>query len=152
MNDICSQLINKRDYEIPKFEKLKVTFNQKDLTFRIYSEEKILITKISNLLQNFKIDIIDSLSFKIDNIYDYKIKTDIKKLDSFLKNENIFLEIIHNALLDNIYTLCKLYYMAWEGFSLREIFLLRSLIKYLNQLFYGFNENIIISALLNNSK
>jgi len=152
MNDICSQLINKNDYEIPKFKKLKVSFNQKDLTFHIYAEEKLPITKISNLLQNFKIDIIDSLSFKIDNIYVYKIKTDIKKLDSFLKNENIFLEIIQNALLDNIYTLCKLYYMAWEGLNLREISLLRALIKYQNQLFYEFNENIIISTLLDNSK
>ena len=59
MNDICAQLINKNDYEIPKFKKLKVAFNQEDLTFRIYSEEKIPITKISNLFQNFKIDILE---------------------------------------------------------------------------------------------
>jgi glutamate dehydrogenase len=42
--------------------------------------------------------------------------------------------------------------MAWEGLNIREITLLRALIKYQNQLFYEFNENLIISSLLNNSK
>jgi len=68
MKDICSQLINKNDYEIPKFKKLKVTFNREDLTFRIYSETKLPITKISSLLQNFNISILDSVSFVNKNI------------------------------------------------------------------------------------
>ena len=77
MDNVCSQLINKNDYEIPEFKKLKVIFNQEKQTFRIYSENKLSITKINNLFQNFDIEIIDSLSFKIDNVSIYKIKTQI---------------------------------------------------------------------------
>ncbi|ACM92763.1 NAD-glutamate dehydrogenase family protein [Nautilia profundicola AmH] len=152
MNDLCKQLISKEDYEIPNFNEVYLSFDKNTQTFHIYSKNKLPITTISNLLQNFNISILDSVSFINKNTYVYKIKTDIQHIDTFLKHEKIFLEILEKALLNKIYTLCKLYYMAWEGLTLREISLLRAIIKYQNQLFYEFNENLIISALLNNSK
>ncbi|AZV46532.1 glutamate dehydrogenase [Nautilia sp. PV-1] len=152
MKDLCKQLISNEDYKIPEFEKIHISFEKETQTFHIYSKEKLPITKISNIFQNFNIDILDSVSFINDGIYVYKIKTNIQHTDTFFKYKHIFLEILQKALLNEIYTLCKLYYMAWEGFTLREISLLRALIKYQNQLFYEFNENLIISALLNNSK
>lgn len=152
MNDICRQLITKEDYEIPEFDDILIKFDKKTETFYIYSKTKLKITTISNLLQNFNIKITDSVSFENKNTYIYKIKTDIKNINTFLKNEKLFLKILQDALLNKIYTLCKLYYMTWEGLTLREIHLLRALIKYQNQLFYEFNENLIISTLLNNSK
>ena len=151
MNEICNQIINENDVDIPEFDKILIQFNSSNKTFNIYSKEKILITTITNLLQNFNIKVIDSISFENNNIFIYKIKTDINHVDRFLKYKDIFFEIIQKALLKEIYTLCKLYYMAWEGLNLREISLLRALIKYQNQLFYEFNENIIISSLLKHS-
>ena len=152
MNNICNQLISEEDFTIPEFDEIFISFDKETQTFHIFSKNKIPITKISNLLQNFNISILDSVSFINNDIHIYKIKTDIHHIEIFLKNENIFLEIIKKALLNQIHTLCKLYYMAWEGLNLREISLLRALIKYQNQLFYEFNENLIISTLLNNSK
>ncbi|GAB6073463.1 NAD-glutamate dehydrogenase domain-containing protein [Nautilia lithotrophica] len=152
MNDLCKQLITQDDYQIPEFEKIYIKFDKSTKTFHIYSKEKLPITTISNILQNFDISILDSVSFINDTIFVYKIKTDIKNIDTFIKNKEIFLEILQKALLNEYYTLCKLYYMAWEGLNIREISLLRALIKYQNQLFFEFNENLIISALLNNSK
>jgi len=152
MNDICKQLISENDYKIPEFERIFIKFNKTTNTLHIFSKEKLPITTISNILQNFDISILDSVSFINDNIYVYKIKTDIKHIETFLKNKDIFLEILQKALLNELFSLCKLYYMAWEGLNIREITLLRALIKYQNQLFYEFNENLIISILLNNSK
>jgi glutamate dehydrogenase len=152
MKNLCKQLISNEDYKIPEFEKIHISFEKETQTFHIYSKEKLPITKISNIFQNFNIDILDSVSFVNDGIYVYKIKTNIQHTDTFFKFKHIFLEILQKALLNEIYTLCRLYYMAWEGFTLREISFLRALIKYQNQLFYEFNENMIISALLNNSK
>jgi len=152
MNDICKQIIDNEDYQIPEFEDILISFKKDSKTFVIYSKTKLQFTTISNLLQNFNIKITDAASFEVNGIFVYKIKTDIHHIDTFLKNQSVFLEIIKKALQNKIYTLCKLYYMAWEGLDLREISLLRALIKYQNQLFYEFNENLIISALLNHSK
>ncbi|WP_456478927.1 NAD-glutamate dehydrogenase domain-containing protein, partial [Nautilia sp.] len=152
MNDLCRQLISEKDYNIPEFENIFIKFDETSKTFHIYSKNKLPITQISNLLQNFSISILDSVSFINDGVFVYKIKTDMKHTDVFLKNKEIFFEILQKALLNELYTLCKLYYMAWEGLNIREISLLRALIKYQNQLFFEFNENLIISALLNNSK
>jgi len=148
MNEICEQLIEKDDYNIPEFKDLYISFKKESKTFVIYSEKKLHLTTISNLLQNFNIIITQAASFEVDGVYVYKIKTDIRHIETFLQNSEIFLEIIQKALQNRIYTLCRLYYMAWEGMNLREISLLRALIKYQNQLFYEFNENMIISALL----
>jgi len=146
--NICDQLISEEDYKIPSFEEIYITFKDNS-TFYIYSKEKIPVSKIVNIFQNFKIETEETLSFYIQNVYVYKVKTKLQK-DKFLKHKEIFFKIITLALKEQIFTLCKLYYMAWEGLNLREISLLRALIKYQNQLFYEFNEKLIINALINN--
>ncbi len=151
-SELCRNLISDKDMSIPEFTNILITFEKKMKIFHIYSKKPHQITKISNILQNFNIDITDSVSFKIKDVHIYKIKTDIKDLDTFLKYQNLFLEILEKSLNGEIYTLCKLYYMAWEGLDLREISLLRALIKYQNQLFFEFNENLLITALLKNSR
>jgi len=148
MENLCTQNITKEDYEIPQFENILAVFKKDSGTFVIYSKKRIDFTTISNLLLNFNIKITDAASFKTDNVFIYKLKTDIKNIQTFLKHSSIFLEIIQKALEHKIYTLCKLYYMAWEGLDLREISLLRALIKYQNQLFYEFSERVIIKTVI----
>ena len=92
MNDLCKQLISKEDYQIPDFEQILIKFDKDSNTFLIYSKEKLPVTTISNILQNFDILILDSVSFINNNIYVYKIKTDIKHIDNFLKNKKYFLK------------------------------------------------------------
>ena len=151
MNEICKRILDQNDRDIPEFENLLVTFDEKSSIFHIYSREKLSITTISNILQNFKIKIIDSVSFELNGVYVYKIFTSIGNMSLFLKNKEVFFEIITKSLLKEIFALCKLYYLAWEGLNLREISLMRALIKYQKQLFYEFNENIIINAINRNS-
>ena len=129
-------------------QNLKIEYEKENNSFIITTNNKISLTTLSNIFQNFDISIINSKTIYKNNIYTYQLATDIENINLFLQHKSIFLEIIQKAILNEIYIVCKLYYMAWEGLNLREIELLKSLIKYQKQLLYEFNENLITKTLI----
>jgi len=123
----------------------KITLTLTNLT--ISTQKKLPINKIVSLLDNFDIEVTDIST----SPQQFKLQIHVKRESDFKRNLHNFSDIIQKALSGEITVSCKLYYFAYEGLNLREITLLRALIKYQKQLLYEFNENVIIKTLINHS-
>ena len=145
MNEICSQLINSEDLRIPKIEDILIEYKKGYIY--IYSQNSLNLTHIINSIKNFQIEIIKSITYENENVFVYKLLPNIQEIP----HQEIVFNILKKCLLKEIKPECKLYYFATLGMTLREILLLRALIKYENQII-NFSEFSIIKTVLSYPK
>lgn len=156
----CKNLINEDDLKIN--DNLKeyllqnsikaefITKNERQF-LKIYSLKKLTISKIVPLLHDIGFSIIEEIAFETQignkKIYINKFLLSIKE-DIERAKENI-VQILEKALKNEILDRCSLYALSLkENMDVKDIFLLKALLRYENQLILEFSFNRIVKTFL----
>ncbi|WP_281951589.1 NAD-glutamate dehydrogenase domain-containing protein [Nitrosophilus kaiyonis] len=160
----CKEILSSQDLKISdkilnelNEKKYLASFYEKDNEFflKIYSQKPLILSEIIPLLHDIGFIIIDEVTYDIDidnkKIFIIRFLLDIKDKENLIKAKENITEIIEKALKKETIFRCKLYSLTLkENLNLKEIVLIRALIRYENQIVTEFNETAITKTVLKN--
>ena len=158
----CKEILSLEDLEISEKilkelhqKKYLASFYEKESEsfLKIYSQKPLVLSEIIPLLHDIGFTIIDEVTYDIaienEKIYIIRFLLDIKDREKLLKAKENITEIIEKALNKETLFRCKLYSLTLkENLNLKEITLIRALIRYENQIVTEFNETTITKTIL----
>ncbi len=158
---ICSQLLSKDDLNISKdiLDRVKedslvtsLHISQAKSFIKIYSHKKLYLSNITPLLHDFSFTIVDEIAYEVvhdkKNIYITKFNLDAKTSQEMAKASKNIEQVISDSLLGNIYSKCKIFSMvSKQNINIKEVYLLRAIIEYIDQSVIDLNSNLILETL-----
>jgi len=161
INAICSQILTSEDLNVEEeiFKEVlknrivtKILDSKNSKYIKIFSKEQLFLSHITPLLHNIGFEIIDEVTYNIENkkdmIYVCRFNlhiTDMKKLE--IAKDNIE-NIITQSLQDPTVKHSKAFSLVYEqNLTFRKIMILRAFIEYIDQSVLTINSTAILNTL-----
>jgi glutamate dehydrogenase len=161
INAICSQLLSPEEITISDtfFNEVvekrivtRITVKESGTSVRIFSTQRLHLSSIIPILNDFGLDIIDEMAFDLENegcrIYINRFNLALQKSKKIEQAKTNIEQIISDALLGNTFSQCRIFSLVLQqNLTIRQLTLLRGLIEYIDQSVLSINYETILSTL-----
>jgi len=166
MNTICSQLLTSDDLTITdelfvRLEKNNIVtqllIKNGNASIRIYAKKPLMLSAVMPIMQHFGFTIIDEVAFSFEYnkspVHVKRFNLDRVKIEKITRAKENIEDVITQTLSDQSIRISKLFSLICEqNFNLRQLFLLKTMIEYMNQAVLDINLSSFIQTITNHAE